>query len=222
VAREPGIRERDDCLGVLARCSPIIDVVDPGEGGHDGDPADLDVAVGGAQHEIRGEPLVVQPTVAREVEEQCGLTCYPTHLWCREGTGLEQLGEGMRVVEGFLDDVGEVVGRPDIEDPREPGVLKAGGAAGSVEEGIRIGMTAGHGEQGDSALEDRVASSPALGAGIDRDALIRGIPPAQDAPWSDPLHCSSSHVVAGLHLEPGVLRAWHCPDTGHLRRVRPH
>jgi len=118
VAGEPGIRERDDRLGVRPGGDRVVDVVDTSKSSRDRHSTQLDVTVGSAQHEIRSEPLVMQSAMACQVEQEGGFTRDTADLGCRQRSSLEQFGQGLGTVQTFLDQEGEVIGRADVEDPR--------------------------------------------------------------------------------------------------------
>jgi len=163
-------------------------VIDPGECGHGREPADLDVAVRGAQDEVRRELLVVQPAVTGHVEDEGGLAGDPAHLGCRKRTGREELGHAQSPVEGLLDNVGDVPVRAHIEDAAQPGVVQARDPAGGVEDRGDVVVLTVHGEQEHGPVERGVACGPLLRVRVAGSAALGGVPTTQDGPGPDPLH----------------------------------
>ena len=109
-------------------------------GGH---AADLDGAVVGAQDRVRGQAQVVQ--AARRGRPRAPVAVSPAIRRASSAGSaalLEELGEGVGVGEGLLDEEGDALGAADVQDAHEAVVVDAGGAAGGVEGGVGVGVVA--------------------------------------------------------------------------------
>ena len=115
-----------------------VDVVVGGHRGGGGDAPHLDGAVVGAQDRVRGEAQVVQAAAARRLEAGGGLAGDAADLLGGQPALLEELGEGVGVVDGLLDEERDALGAADVEHAHEAVVVEAGGPAGGVEGGVGV------------------------------------------------------------------------------------
>ncbi len=129
--------------------------------------------------EGRRQLQVVEPATASGLEPGGGLAGDPAGLLGGQAALLEQVREGVRLAQRFLDEVRDAFGPAHVQDAHEAVVVDPGGAAGRVERGVGVGVVGGEDHDDDIALERQVVGRPPLGPRLLRQAPLHGIPPAE-------------------------------------------
>ena len=191
-AGQPGVREGDDPDGVAA--AGILGLGSVLADAHRGrlEASEADVAVGGAQDVLGPEVEVVHAAVSGRLEGGCDLAGDPAHLVTGDAALADEPGEVTGLLELLLDDEGDLVVLPDVEDPHEDGVGERSGTSCGIEKGSGAVVVAGDAEHGDASAERRVVGRPPLGVVTYLQPLVNGVAPAQDGAGSNTPHrCSS-------------------------------
>ena len=217
-AGQPGIREGHDTHGVAAGGVLGLGAVLTGAHGGGLEATQAHVAVGGAQHVVGLEVEVVHAALAGGLQGRGDLAGDPPHLVAGHATVGDQLGERAGLAEVLLDDVGDVVVAPDVEDAHEDDVGDRGGTAGGVEQGRGAVVVARDAEHRDGATEGRVVGGPAFGAVQLFEPPANGVTATEDgAGTHTPHRCSSPSSGHDVRTPPTTRDQRVCAHSRHWR-----